>query len=81
RGGAAVITGDCIHHPVQAAHPGIGACVDIDSERAEASRRTLLASLADTGTLLLGTHFAPPTAGRVVRHGEAYRLTPVPAGR
>ncbi|MFI9244964.1 MBL fold metallo-hydrolase [Streptomyces sp. NPDC053086] len=79
RGRTALITGDCIHHPVQLAHPAIGACVDIDPERSEASRRTLLASLADTDTLLLGTHFAPPTAGRVVSRADAYRLTPVPA--
>ncbi|MFG2298364.1 MBL fold metallo-hydrolase [Streptomyces sp. NPDC048603] len=79
RGRTALITGDCIHHPVQLAHPAIGACVDIDPERSEATRRTLLASLADTDTLLLGTHFAPPTAGRVVLHDGAYRLSPVSA--
>ncbi|MGF6887024.1 hypothetical protein ABIA39_004158 [Nocardia sp. GAS34] len=45
----------------------------------EATRRALLASLAGTDTLLLGTHFAPPTAGRVVAHGDAYRLQAVPA--
>ncbi|MEU3523960.1 MBL fold metallo-hydrolase [Streptomyces sp. NPDC038707] len=78
RGGTALITGDCVHHPVQLAHPAIGACVDIDPRRSEATRRALLASLAGTGTLLLGTHFAPPTAGRVVAHGDAYRLLPVP---
>ncbi|MFJ8806473.1 MBL fold metallo-hydrolase [Streptomyces sp. NPDC102490] len=80
RGRTALITGDCIHHPVQLAHPAVGACVDIDPERSEASRRELLGSLADTGTLVLGTHFAPPTAGRVVTHEDAYRLLPVPAG-
>ncbi|MGA4844248.1 MBL fold metallo-hydrolase [Streptomyces sp. G45] len=79
RGETALITGDCVHHPVQLAHPAIGACVDIDPGRSEATRRALLASLADTGTLLLGTHFAPPTAGRVTTHGAAYRLLPVPA--
>ncbi|MET8446886.1 MBL fold metallo-hydrolase [Streptomyces sp. NPDC005209] len=79
RDGRALITGDCIHHPVQLAHPAIGACVDIDPERSEATRRELLASLADTNTLLLGTHFPPPTAGRVITHEDAYRLTPVPA--
>ncbi|MFI6846190.1 MBL fold metallo-hydrolase [Kitasatospora sp. NBC_00085] len=78
-GATALITGDCIHHPVQLAHPAIGACVDIDPRRSEASRRELLASLAGTDTLVLGTHFAPPTAGRVITHGDAYRLTPVPA--
>ncbi|MER7765842.1 MBL fold metallo-hydrolase [Kitasatospora sp. NPDC096140] len=79
RGRTALITGDCVHHPVQLAHPAVGACVDIDPERSRVTRHDLLASLADTGTLLLGTHFAPPTAGRVRIHGDAYRLEPVPA--
>ncbi|MFE6747464.1 MBL fold metallo-hydrolase [Kitasatospora purpeofusca] len=79
RGGRALITGDCIHHPVQLAHPAIGACVDIDPARSEVSRRELLASLAGTDTLVLGTHFAPPTAGLVVTHENGYRLSPVPA--
>ncbi|WP_217144478.1 MBL fold metallo-hydrolase [Streptomyces sp. AC627_RSS907] len=77
RGESALITGDCIHHPVQIAHPAIGACVDIDPQLAVASRRELLGSLADTDTLVLGTHFAPPTAGRVITHGNAYRLAPL----
>ncbi|MFD0312857.1 MBL fold metallo-hydrolase [Streptomyces flavalbus] len=76
-GASALISGDCVHHPVQFAHPAIGSCVDIDPPLAERSRRTLLASLADTDTLLMGTHFAPPTAGRVVTRGGAYRLSPV----
>ncbi|MGW7255240.1 MBL fold metallo-hydrolase [Streptomyces sp. NPDC054834] len=79
RGQTALITGDCIHHPVQLAHPAIGACVDIDPEQSEASRRDLLGTLADTDTLVLGTHFAPPTAGRVITHEGVYRLSPVPA--
>ncbi|CAL9283674.1 MBL fold metallo-hydrolase [Streptomyces sp. SudanB52_2052] len=79
QGETALITGDCIHHPVQLAHPAIGACVDIDPEQSEASRRKLLDSLTDTDTLVLGTHFAPPTAGRVITYENAYRLAPVPA--
>ncbi|MCK8433569.1 MBL fold metallo-hydrolase [Streptomyces sp. D2-8] len=78
RGRTALITGDCLHHPVQFAHPAIGACVDIDPEQSEASRRTLLDSLSDTDTLVLGTHFSPPTAGRVVTHNGAYRFSPLP---
>ncbi|MFD5425415.1 MBL fold metallo-hydrolase [Streptomyces sp. NPDC127084] len=79
QGETALITGDCIHHPVQLAHPAIGACVDIDPQQSEASRRELLAALADTDVLVLGTHFAPPSAGRVTTQGDAYRLLPVPA--
>ncbi|MFB6566789.1 MBL fold metallo-hydrolase [Streptomyces noursei] len=75
----ALITGDCLHHPVQLAHPTLGSCVDIDPEQARATRRALLSELADGETLLLGTHFPPPTGGRVVTDGDAYRLRPVPA--
>ncbi|OKK16246.1 beta-lactamase [Streptomyces sp. CB00455] len=79
QGETALISGDCVHHPVQLAHPVIGSCVDIDPRQSAATRRKLLRSLAGTDTLLLGTHFAPPTAGRVTAHGDAYRLEPVPA--
>ncbi|QCB26238.1 MBL fold metallo-hydrolase [Streptomyces sp. SS52] len=77
-GGGALVTGDCVHHPVQLAHPELGSCVDIDPALAASTRRSLLASLVGTDTLVLGTHFPPPTAGRVVAAGDAYRLTPVP---
>ncbi|MFJ8565705.1 MBL fold metallo-hydrolase [Streptomyces sp. NPDC093514] len=76
-GAAALITGDAVHHPVQLAHPEIGSCVDIDPVRAESTRRALLAGLADTGALVLGTHFPAPTAGRVIVEGDGYRLEPV----
>ncbi|MCK7624320.1 MBL fold metallo-hydrolase [Streptomyces sp. RS10V-4] len=78
QGAGALVTGDCLHHPVQFAHPAIGSCVDIDPVQAEATRRTLLSTLADSKTLVLGSHFAPPTAGRLTTHGAAYRLTPLP---
>jgi hypothetical protein len=34
----------------------------------------MFARLADTPTLVIGTHFAAPTAGRIRRDGDAYRL-------
>jgi hypothetical protein len=33
-----------------------------------------MAHYADTPTLVIGTHFAGPTAGRLIRDGAAYRL-------
>jgi len=75
-GERALITGDCVHHPVQFADPGISSCVDIDPALAATTRRRLLGSLAGTDTVVLGTHFPPPTAGRVRAHGDAYRLDP-----
>ncbi|GAA2094842.1 MBL fold metallo-hydrolase [Streptomyces albiaxialis] len=73
----ALITGDSVHHPVQLGDPALNSRVDSDPEDAVRSRRALLDRLADSGALLLGTHFPPPTAGRVRREGDAYRLEPV----
>lgn len=78
-GHRAVITGDCVHHPVQLADPTLCSCVDVDPEAAVRTRIRLLAELAGTQTLLLGSHFPPPTAGLVRREGDGFRL--VPAGR
>jgi glyoxylase-like metal-dependent hydrolase (beta-lactamase superfamily II) len=78
-GHKALITGDSFHHPVQLAHPHLSSCVDIDPQQAVSTRRRLLASLADSDTLVFGTHFAPPTAGLVRGVPGGYRLDPVPA--
>ncbi len=74
RGEEAVITGDLMHHPSQIARPEWCAVVDSDRDRALETRRGFLARYADTPTLVIGTHFAGPTAGRLVRDGDAYRL-------
>ncbi|MEU1621391.1 MBL fold metallo-hydrolase [Streptomyces sp. NPDC005722] len=80
RGGgrAALVTGDSFHHPVQIAHPGITSTADTDPALAVRTRRALLGALAGTDTLLLGTHFPPPTAGTVVTWEDGHRLLPEP---
>ena len=47
---------------------------DSDPALADRTRRDFMARYADTPTLVIGTHFAGPTAGRLVRDGDAYRL-------
>jgi hypothetical protein len=47
---------------------------DTDRDQGIATRRRMFASLADSPVLVIGTHFATPTAGRIVRDGDAYRL-------
>lgn len=74
RGEEAVITGDLVHHPCQFARPDWGSSADTDPEQADRTRRAFMSRYADTPTLIIGTHFAGPTAGRLVRDGEAYRL-------
>src|SRR5262249_651535 len=78
---SALITGDSIHHPVQLSHPHLTSCVDIDPEQAVATRKRLLDDLANTGALLLGTHFPQPSAGTVRSENGRYRLLPEPGNK
>ena len=63
-----------VHHPVQIAHPHWGSHADVDKAQAEATRLAFLRRYADRPVLVLGTHFAGPTGGRLVRDGDAFRL-------
>ena len=67
RGEEAVITGDMIHHPCQMVHPDWSASVDFDQDQSRATRTGFLETCADRPVLVIGSHFAGPTAGRVVR--------------
>jgi glyoxylase-like metal-dependent hydrolase (beta-lactamase superfamily II) len=73
-GAEAVITGDLMHHPVQCAETSWASRFDVDPEQARRTRRAFLARYADRPVLVLGTHFAAPTGGRVVREGVAFRF-------
>ena len=74
RGEEAVITGDLIHHPAQIARPEWRSSADWNGEMGEATRRSFLDRYADRPVLVIGTHFATPTAGHLVRDGDTYRL-------
>lgn len=74
RGETALITGDVLHHPCQFGRPNWSTSFDSNVVAAQETRAKLLETLADTSTLVIGTHFAQPTAGRVRRDGEAYRF-------
>lgn len=76
RGEEAVITGDVFHHPAQIARVDWSNVADSDPEAADLTRRSFLDRYADTPTLVIGTHFAGPTAGRLVRDGDTFRLDP-----
>ena len=72
-GERAVITGDMTHHPCQLAHPE-WSFADNDPKAAALTRSRLFAEWADQTILVIGTHFAAPTAGQVVRDGAAFRF-------
>ena len=73
-GESAIITGDLMHHPCQIAHPDWSASSDEDGVLSQQTRRDFLGQVADQPILVIGTHFAEPTAGHVRRDGEEYRF-------
>jgi len=73
-GKTAIITGDLMHHPCQIAHPDWAPDFDSDKTAAIATRKQFLGDMADQPILVIGTHFAAPTAGHVRRDGAAFRF-------
>jgi len=75
-GEKALITGDFLHHPVQFAEPDWAEIADHDAVLARQTRRRMMARAAETGALVLGTHFSSRPAGRVVVDGDRWRFHP-----
>ena len=74
KGEDAVITGDLMHHPVQCAEPGWASNFDTDADAARTTRRAFLERYANRPVLILGTHFATPTGGKIVRDAKSFRF-------
>ena len=74
QGQRAVITGDMTHHPCQLAHPEWSPLFDSDPVAAAQTRARLFGEWADADLLVIGTHYAGPTAGRVRREGDVFRF-------
>jgi glyoxylase-like metal-dependent hydrolase (beta-lactamase superfamily II) len=72
----ALITGDFLHHPVQFAEPDWAEIADADIIGARQTRRRMFRRAAETGALVLGTHFATQPAGRVTVDGDRWRFSP-----
>jgi len=66
-GERALITGDSTHHPVQWAAPEWVMMADDDPAAASATRIRIRGEYGGPDTLVIGTHYAPPTAGHVLR--------------
>ena len=74
QGQQALITGDFVHNPCQIARPDWTVSFDDDQAAAARCRHRLFRDLVGTDTLVIGTHFAAPTAGKIVADGDTYRL-------
>ena len=73
-GEEALITGDCIHHPCQIEKIDWASSADYDQGASTATRRQLMKKYADKDILIIGTHFATPTAGHLKSNGKSYWL-------
>jgi glyoxylase-like metal-dependent hydrolase (beta-lactamase superfamily II) len=73
-GERAMITGDMTHHPVQWAEPDWAMHADSDAAQATRTRKRITESLVDRPTLLIGTHYAAPCAGHLVRSESGVRF-------
>ena len=71
-GQRAIITGDCIHHPCQMTRVEWCSSADTDAALGLDTRSQLLAELCDSQTLVIGTHFATPTAGYIRPHVDGH---------
>jgi len=75
-GERALITGDFMHHPFQFAEPQVAEIADSDADVARSTRTRMLRRMAESGALVLGTHFPNRPAGRVVANGDRWRFVP-----
>ncbi len=73
-GQRAIISGDFLHHPCQIAKPQWAMDADTFPDKALVTRQSILNRIAGTNTLLIGSHFANPVAGRVVQKGDGFVL-------
>ncbi|MBE0624036.1 MAG: MBL fold metallo-hydrolase [Burkholderiales bacterium] len=72
RGAHAVITGDCIHSPVQCVELGWTMRADADPALASATRLGFLERYCDSGVIVCATHFPEPSIGRIIRRENAF---------
>jgi len=70
----AVVTGDLMHHPCQLARPHWCSPFDFNRDQALDTRRSFIHRYSDAAVLVIGTHFATPSAGYIIRDGEAWLL-------
>jgi glyoxylase-like metal-dependent hydrolase (beta-lactamase superfamily II) len=72
QGAQAVITGDCIHSPVQCVEPGWIIRADFDPMLARTTRRSFLERYCDSNVMVCATHFPEPSMGRIIQRDKAF---------
>jgi glyoxylase-like metal-dependent hydrolase (beta-lactamase superfamily II) len=74
KGQNAVMSGDLMHSPIQCKYPEWRAWPDWDPDMARVTRHAFLEQFCETDVLICTAHFPLPSAGRVIRSGDAFRF-------
>ncbi len=73
---AGAFCGDVLQHPIQLVFPDLSSRPDYDQARARVTRGAFLERHADTGNIVMPTHFPYHPGGRIERDADAYKFTP-----
>lgn len=73
-GERALITGDTFHHPCQIGRPDWRNLFDFSEQEAGSTRMGLLEAFANSDVLVIGTHFATPTAGWITTTASGFEF-------
>lgn len=74
QGQSAVITGDCIHSPVQCLEPDWVMRADIDSTLAAKTRHGFLERCCENRVVVCATHFPEPSFGHIVERKNSFHF-------
>lgn len=71
-----VFCGDIMHSALQVRLPQVNTWIDHSPAQARASRELFLARAAESGALVMPTHFGFPHCGHIRREGDGFRFDP-----
>lgn len=72
---------DVLHSPLQIYSPTLNTAFCEDPDLARKTRLKVLNKAADTGCLIMPTHFGEPYAGHITRDGDGFAFAPAPLVR
>ena len=74
RGERALFTGDMMHHCAQVIAPDWSSCFCFDAKESAATRWKFFREHANTGTLVIPTHFPGTTAGHIATRNDTFEF-------
>lgn len=74
KGDKGVITGDLMHHPIQFAEPEMLSNFCLDKPLAAKTRKDFIDRHEQRQSLIIGSHFPKPTAGRISKADRNWRF-------